>query len=106
MSTAGNAWCTIPALTLAREMLNIRRGETLTCRTTAKNLYIVTALALRVRQPLPFFSSANSNRCTFRGFYIPLQGGVKGQGRFQVPCDGRRWKTQLHRGIFTRSNQV
>ena len=88
------------------KMLNIRRGQTLTCRTTAKNLYIVTALALRVRQPLPFFSSANSNRCTFRGFYIPLQGGVKGQGRFQVPCDGRRWKTQLHRGIFTTSNQV
>ena len=46
MLTAGNALCTIPALTPAREMLNIRRGETLTCRTTAKNLYIVTALAL------------------------------------------------------------
>ena len=36
------------------------------------------------------------------GFFL-LQGGVKKQGRFQVPCDGRRWKTQLHRGIFTTS---
>ena len=35
-----------------------------------------------------------------------LQGGVKGQRRFQVPCDGWRWKTQLHRGMFNTSNQI
>ena len=37
------------------------------------------------------------------GFFL-LQGRVKKQGRFQVPCDGWRWKTQLHRGIFTTSS--
>ena len=82
MSTAGNALCTISALTPARKMLNIRRGETLTCRrAAAKNLYIVTAIALRVRQLRPFVLLWQTQTVAFLTFIL-LQGGVQGQGRF------------------------
>ena len=96
MSTVGNAQCTIPALTRAREILNIRRGETLKCRCT-KNLYVVTALALRVRQLRPVFSR-KLKLLHFSWFLFSFRVESKAKDDFKFPVmveDGKHSCTEV-----------
>ena len=102
MSTAGNAqsaqsraWPPSPA----REMQNIRRGETLTCRrTTAKNLYTVTALALWLRQLWSFFFiKLKSLHFPWVFFFCRVESKSKDDFKFPVMVeDGKHSCTEVY----------
>ena len=76
--------------------------ETLTCRHRQEFLHCHFVQSCVSFHPL--FSAKLKMLhflCVFNSFE-QIQGWVEGQGRFQVPRDGRGWKTQLHRGEFTK----
>ena len=112
MSTAGNAqsaqsrpWPSSPA----REMQNIRRGETLTCRrTTAKNLYTVTALALRLRQLWSFFlRQAKIVALSMALFFCRVESKSKDDFKFPVMVeDGKHSCTEVYSLHPSKINSV